>query len=137
MAKNPNEVAQKWAQRTAGATDAYRRGVEAVREAPGAKAAQRVDAMIQRLMELRDSGELQRRMESVGVEEWRRMTLEKGPERLASGVRAAQPKMTEFLKEFLPYAENVAASLPPRGSFEDNVNRMVENARRLREFKRS
>ena len=137
MPKSPTEVAAKWKQRTAASTQAYRDGVQSVTEAPGAAAARNIDRMINRLIELRDSGELARAMSSVSLESWKQSTLEKGSQRIAGGVQAAEGKMANFMAEFLPFAESVSQSLPPRGDFSQNMQRMVDNATKLHEFKRS
>lgn len=133
---NPAEVAAKWANRTSGATAEYKAGVQAVKQAPGVAAAAAVDRMIARLQELRDSGKLAQRMQSVSLSEWQAAALGKGADRLASGARAAQPKMQQFMSEFLPFVEGVANSLPARGDFSQNMQRMIANAEAIHQFKR-
>lgn len=135
--KNPQEVAKKWANRVANSASDYRAGVMAVREAPGAAAARAVDRMIERLIALRDSGQLQAAMQSVSLQDWQRAAVEKGADRLASGARAAEPKMQNFLAEFLPYVESVKASLPERGNMDQNIERMLANVRGMARFKRT
>ena len=136
MAKSASEVTKKWVQRTSGATQAYREGVMGVTEAPGKSAARAVDRMIQKLIEARDSGDLQKAMESVSLEEWKRLTSEKGASRLASGVQAAEGKMQKHMSNFLPFVESVKQSLPPRGTLQENLQRMMENAQKLSEYKK-
>lgn len=137
MAKSAKMVAQKWATRTAGAVQNYKEGIQSVKTAPGEKAAQAVDRMIAALVAARDSGDLQAAMRAVSLSEWQQAALNKGAERLASGARQAEGKMEKFMNEFLPYADSVAQSLPERGDLEQNLGRMMENARRLSQFKKS
>jgi len=137
MAKtNPSEVAAKWATRTAAAVSDYKTGIDSVRVAPGESAAQAVDRMIAKLQALRDSGELAQSMRSVSLAEWQRAAKEKGAERLASGARQAQGKMAQFMTDFLPFVDSVRASLPPRGDMEQNLQRMMQNARDIAQYKR-
>ena len=135
MAKSPADIAAKWANRTAQATTEYKQGVEGVSVAPGEAAAAAVHRMVAELQRQLDSGELEAAMRSVSLSEWKQATLQKGAERLASGARTAQPKMQKFMSQFLPYAENVSKSLPPRGDFSQNMQRMIENAEKLHQFK--
>lgn len=137
MAKtNPSEVAQKWATRTAGAVSDYKAGIDSVRVAPGESAAQAVDRMIAKLQALRDSGELAQSMRSVSLADWQRAAKEKGAERLASGARQAQGKMASFMQDFLPFVDSVRSSLPPRGDMEQNLQRMIQNARDISQYRR-
>lgn len=137
MAKgNAQEVAAKWASRTANAVSDYKAGVMAVKEAPGAAAARQVGRMIDRLQQMAASGELQAAMQSVSLADWQRATAEKGGERLASGARQSQGKMQQFLTEFLPYVQSVKESLPSRGTPEENIERMLQNVRQLSKFKK-
>lgn len=135
-AKNASDVAKRWASRVANSASDYRAGVMAVKEAPGAAAARAVDRMIEELIRQRDSGELQARMQSVSLQEWQKAAADKGADRLAGGARAAESKFTNFMQQLLPYVESVKASLPPRGSQEQNIERMLANVRAMAQFKR-
>lgn len=133
---NPQDVAAKWATRTANAVSDYKAGVQAVKVSPGVSAAAHVDLMLAKLQEMAASGELQRRMASVSLADWQAATAGKGAERLATGARAAQPKMANFLSEFLPFVEQVKNNLPERGTMDQNIQRMVANVQAISQFRK-
>jgi hypothetical protein len=137
MAKNSQQVAKKWVSKMSGASEAYKQGIESVQRSPGEAAAAAVPRMIQKLMEMHESGELQRRMASVGLAEWKEAAKNKGASRLASGAAAAEGDFANFMSEFLPFVENVKQNLPERGDFNQNMQRMLANAEALHKFKRS
>jgi hypothetical protein len=121
--KDPAATATKWQQRLSGAGTAITDGVNAVREAPGAKAAQQVDVWLANLNAARDKWV--RNTSAVTVDQWRNAMITKGIPRISAGATAAVPKMTQFMQQWLPHAEQVRASLPPRETIDQNYQRAL------------
>lgn len=139
MPKNPSQVAQKWSNRLSQSGEAIRQGVQAVNESPTQKAAARADAYVAGIQRAVADGKYQRGLERVSLEDWRRAMLEKGVQRISTGASQAQPKMESFLQEFLPHVESGQRMLEsmPRGSLEQNVQRMIAMVQHNAKFRRS
>lgn len=131
----PQQITEKWKQRTAGATQQVIEGVARVTEAPGAQAARQKQVWLANIQAKADKWE--RNVARVSLSEWQQATTA-GAQRIAAGVNAKAGKMEAFLVEFIPHIENVQrrVNAMPRGSLEQNLARMVENARGLSTFKR-
>ena len=134
---NPQEVSRKWVRNTQAASGAYKDGVMAVTVAPSQAAVAGIDRMINKLIEMRDSGELARRIGATSLEDWKKACTEKGASRISQGVAQASGKMDKFYADFLPYVQSVVNNLPPRGDEEQNIQRMIANVRGIAAFKKS
>lgn len=132
----PASVTEKWAQRTSGATQQVIEGVRRVQQAPGVKAAAQKQVWLANIQAKADKWE--NNTKAVTLQSWQAAT-EAGAARIAAGVNAKKGKMESFLTEFLPYVETVQRQVDamPRGSLEQNLARMMENARKLSQFKRT
>jgi hypothetical protein len=129
-------ITEKWKQRTSGATQQVIEGVARVTEAPGVKAARQKQVYLANVQAKADKWEAN--VSRVPLSEWQAATAA-GAQRIAAGVQAKAHKMEGFLREFIPHVEQVQSRVNamPRGSFEQNIARMVENARGMAAFKRS
>lgn len=119
----PEEAAAKWSRNLGAATQDIQRGIERVTVAPGQKAAQQKGLWVQRVQASQDKWA--RNVAAVGVEEWRQAAIQKGLPRIASGASAAEPKMAQFQREFLPHLDAGLSRLAtmPKGSLQDSINR--------------
>lgn len=133
---NAASITEKWAQRTSGATQQVIEGVQRVTEAPGVKAARNKAAYLANVQAKADKWE--RNTAAVPLSDWQAATAA-GATRIAAGVQAKKGKMENFMREFIPFVEQVQSRVQamPRGNLEQNLARMVENARGLSNFKRS
>jgi hypothetical protein len=129
-------ITEKWKTRTAGATQQVIDGVQRVQTAPGAKAAAQKQVWLANLTAKADKWE--NNVKAVSLQSWQAATVS-GAQRISAGVQAKAHKMESFLTEFLPHVERVQAKVHamPRGNLEQNLTRMLENARGLAQFKRS
>ena len=125
MAKqqDPTQVAADWASRLGASGDKIKRGVAAVTTAPGAAAARQKSVWVANTTASADK--FARNVGKVSLGDWQNAMSTKGVDRIASGASAAQAKMAAFLTAFLPFIHNAAASLPPRGSYEQNKSRAI------------
>lgn len=136
MITDANAVAQKWATRLSGATQAITDGVNAVTQAPGAKAAAQADVWLAKLQASRDKWV--RNVSAVSLGQWQQAMTTKGVQRIASGATAAVPKMTAFMQQWLPYEQAGVQALAsqPRGTIDQNIQRMVTMVRYNAQFVR-
>ena len=103
MTATPDVIAQKWATRLSAATQEITAGVNAVTQAPGAKAAARVDVWLANLQRSRDKWV--RNVGSVTLAQWQTAMIQKGIPRVSSGATAAVPKMTAFMTQWLAHLQ--------------------------------
>lgn len=139
MAKmTPKEAQEKHARRTKAAAEDMRKGIDRVTEAPGSKAAEKVDKMRTNLLAAIDDGTWQRRVAGFTVEQWRAAMKDKGVPRVAAGVDGAAEKVEEFFGQLFSHQDRLASKLEamPDMTLEDNINRMVEWTRGMADFER-
>lgn len=135
--KDPAFVAGKWATNLGASTESIRSGVMSVTEAPGAAAARKKADYVRRVTERADHWAA--RVGSISVGSWQDSTINKGLPRVASGAQQAQPKMEQFMREFLPHVERVAQQVRsmPKGGLENGIARATAQIRGNAQFKRS
>ena len=132
---NAQEYADKWGRRLKASTQDIQRGVDKVTEAPGAKAAASQQLMLQKITEAIQSGKWARRVSSVSLEDWKRLMKDKGIGRISAGVDAAMPKQVQTAERLLAAVDSAVnkTNQIPRGSLEDNINRMTTFVRAMAE----
>lgn len=124
-AKDPSAVAQKWSRNLGNSTQDIQAGVNAVTQAPGARAAANVQGWISGVQ--RAQAKWVTNVSRVSLPEWQAAMINKGLPRIASGAAAAEPKMQTFLTSFLPHVERVAQSVRamPKGGLANGIARAV------------
>lgn len=139
MAKSAQHVADKWARNLGASTEAIKAGIAAVNVAPTEKAAAAADRYAQGVANSVASGDYQKGLRRVSLEDWRRAITNKGIPRIAAGAAEAKPKMAAFLTEFLPHVEAGQRALEsmPKGDLETNLQRAVAMMRHNASFRRS
>jgi hypothetical protein len=137
MAKGtPQEIASKWARSASAGTEAYRAGVQRVQEAPGVAAVRRRAEYVAGVQ--RSQEKWARNTARVTREEWVARTSEIGAARFGQGVQAAEGKMADFLSDFLPFQDRVAAQVRamPKGDIEQGIARAAAMIRGTAQYKR-
>lgn len=132
----PASNAQKWKNRLSAATPDIQAGIQAVTAAPGQAAARQKAAWQANVVAAADKWE--RNVSRVSLQQWQQAAMD-GVNRIAQGANAKVSKVESFLNEFQPHLERVQSQLAsmPRGSLEQNLGRMLQNARLNAQFKRS
>lgn len=132
----PEELAQKWAQRTSGAAQDYAAGVQRVTQSPGQAAAAKRAKWEAGVRESADKW--QRRVAAVSLGDWQRKTMEVGAPRFAQGAQANMDKMQAFASEFLPFLDSVTQRVRAMDDTtpEARINRMVAQVRGVAGFRR-
>lgn len=111
MAKldNPQGGAQKWADKMATSTQAYKDGVMGVTQAPGQKAARASGKWLAKTQA--SQPKFEKNVGAVTLGDWQTVTADKGALRLADGARTALPKMERFNTAFYQYLKAGQATI--------------------------
>ena len=135
----PSDVAARWAQRLGAASQKITQGVQAVTVAPQQKAAAAVDTWLARLNDPATRTKYVASLQRSSLADWQNAMLQKGISRISAGAQQAQPKFEQFLSQFLPFVESVAARVRqmPKATLEDRINRATAQIRGTAQFKRS
>lgn len=137
MAKlTPTEAREKHARRLKAALDDMRKGVEAVTEAPGKKAAASQAKMRASVIASIDSGKWARKVSGVSLEDWKKSMVEKGLNRVAAGIDGAADKVEAFFTQLFPYQDTLQRELDamPDLTLEDSIQRMTKWVRGMAKF---
>ena len=138
MAKlTPQQAREKHARNLKASVPDIQIGVNAVTDAPGAKAAAQQEKMLTNLTEAVRSGKWARRVSAVTLEDWKANMLQKGVGRIASGIDGASDKVEAFFAQLFPYQDTLKRQLDnmPDLTLEDSINRMVTWVRGMADFK--
>jgi hypothetical protein len=133
----PTEYAEKWGRRLKGSTEDIRRGVNNVTVAPGEAAAKQIELMKANLMKSLEDGTWEAAVKRVGLDEWKKSFIDKGLGRISAGVDGAQGKQVQMAEKLLAAVDESVSIVnrQPRGTLEDNINRMTTYAREMNKRK--
>lgn len=132
----PAQFTEKHSRRLKGALEDMRRGVEGVSTAPGAAAAKKLDKMRAGIVRSLDDGTWARRVGAVTLEDWKKSMLEKGLNRVASGVDGAAGKVEAFATQLLAAESALQGEISkmPDLTLEDSISRMTSWVRGMSKF---
>lgn len=114
-------AAQRWVSGLSGATQKITEGIAAVTVAPGQAAARQRAVYVANVTAAAETWA--RNVGRVTLSDWQQASTTKGVPRIASGAQQAQSKMQQVMTKLLPAIDSAVKSLPPRGTFEQNVAR--------------
>lgn len=137
MRGTPASRAEKWARRTQAAGQDWQAGINAVTDAPGAKAAASADAWQQRLSDPATKEKFRRNVGAVPLEEWKGKTANASG-RFTAGAASAQDKMTRHQQNVESHMEAGLRQLNtmPNVTLEDKIARQVFWTRHMASYKR-
>lgn len=135
MASDPAAIAKKWSSGMANATTAITDGVNGVTVAPGQAAARNKVGYVNGVQQNQDKWA--RKVAAVPLESWKQDMINKGVQRIATGAAAAEPKFGQFMTKLLPFIANAKATLPPRGTLDQNIARSTAMIRAMSQFSNS
>lgn len=115
------EAAQKWSQNFGAAGTAWAAGIESVQVAPGQLAAAAQNRYISGVQQ--NVGKWASRVAGVSLAQWKQQAVQKGQSRLASGATSGMAKYQQRIQAVLDAEKSIIASLPPRGTVEQNIQR--------------
>lgn len=127
--KSPQVSAQKWSRNLAASGESIRAGVQSVREAPTAKAAQSLDKALANYTDAVTSGRMARALQDVTLPAWQNAMVTKGLPRIQQGAQQGQGNYESFAVKFYPVAQ--AASEEAKSLPNNNINDALERVRRV------
>jgi len=132
----PSEFQEKQARRLKGALEDMAKGVQGVTVSPTNLAAAKQDKMKTRLNASIDSGRWASALKAVSLEDWKTKMIDKGINRVATGIDAASDKVINFASQLLPAvqaAQNKVKAMPDV-TLEDSISRMNAYTREMAKF---
>jgi len=129
-------VADRWANAAGAAQQRFTEGVQTTSKDPTALAAAQQGALLANFNSAVSSGLWARRLQAVGKAGWQSKTLAKAAN-YSTGIAAAKGDYLNAIGPVLNAIDSIVASLPPRGSLSENLNRANQLATGLYNWKRS
>ena len=127
-------VATNWVNGLSSRTDKIRAGIAAVTVAPGQLAARQADVWAQNTVAAK--ARFARNVGNVSLGAWQTAASTKGVDRIASGAAAAHDKQVAFYQKLLPFIAQAKASLPARGTYEQNKTRATAMMDKMHAFQK-
>ena len=138
MAKlSPQALAQKWQSKVQASTEAYKAGVQAVTENPAQKAIAAKQLWIDKLNEAAQDGRYEAGLSQVTKQSWQQACIDKGASNIAAGARSGAVKVQKAEAMIAPVRDAIVASLPPRGTLDQNLERAAQMARAMAATRKS
>ena len=124
---SPEEYASKQARNLKNSIQDIRDGISRVTVAPGQLAVKAQDKMRTKTLEAIDSGRWASKTGAVSLQEWQAGALNKGVDRIATGIDAAHDKQVQMAGRLLPIVDAAAsrARAMPSNTLQDSIARMT------------
>ena len=135
----PQEAQEKHNRNLKNAVEDMRLGVERVNVAPTKLAAEKADKMLNNLTKAVQSGKWANGLNRVTLEDWKSKMINKGINRVATGIDEAADKVQDFYSDLFPHIEAGQSKVNKMNdvTLEDSINRMTTFVRHMAGFKRS
>ena len=132
--KTAAQANARWKTNTAGATQTWQDGVQGYTgDWAGATTSQQ-GALLTNVTAAITNGTWAAGVNRVGTGGWKSRTVAKAPN-FGVGVAAAGDRQLSAITKILNAEANIVGSLPPRGTFQENVNRSVQVQTQLHALK--
>jgi len=132
--KTAQQAAANWAASAGRAQTAWQEGVQSYNgDWAGATTAQQ-STMLQQLTQAVTSGRWAQGVQRVGTQGWKQATTNKAAN-FGTGFNAGASKQATAIAKILQAEQSIVASLPPRGDFNQNVQRSVSVQTQLHALK--
>lgn len=118
------DAAQRWQQGFGAAGQKWAAGIESVTTAPGQLAAAAQSRYLAGVQQ--NAQKWASRTASVSLASWKQQSVEKGQSRLATGAQTGMAKYQQRIAAVLDAEKSIVASLPPRGTVEQNIQRSAQ-----------
>jgi len=96
------------------AGEEIRKGVEAVTEAPGKKAAARKDVYVARMQDSKVHDRWAKNVGKVSLEDWKKDMLEKGVGRISAGLDRSAAKIADFGDKLISHIKSIKPAFDER-----------------------
>jgi hypothetical protein len=117
------QISQKWLTNFESATTAMTQGVQAVNQAPGAKAAAAAQLWITRLQQAQTKWA--NRVAAVTLAEWQQAMITLGIPRAQQGAQQKQGNYTNFITAYLQFLQTAVPTVQamPKGTLQQGIAR--------------
>lgn len=121
----PQEVAQKWQQRSAAAGPDYQAGIQRVTVSPGQAAANAASQWQAAVSSPDALAKFKRNVGLVTLESWQAAATQYGSSRYVQGVQAKEAKFENIMGQLLPYIDRGVATVKAmdKSTFEARLQR--------------
>ena len=133
---SPAEHAALWAAKFAGSTERYKAGVQKVQGNPAQKAIAAQDRLLANFTAAVQDGKWAAGLSQVTEQSWKQACIDKGAAALATSARVAQEKVARAEAKMGPVRDGIVASLPQRGTIEENLERSRQMALKMHEARK-
>ena len=116
-----DQIAANWAARMAASQDKMTAGAQALTVSPGQAAARQKAVWAQNVAA--SVNKWAANTAAVSLASWQQDYITKGLPRVGTGAQNAVPKFTAFMTKLLPAINTAKASLPARGTYDQNKAR--------------
>jgi hypothetical protein len=130
-------AAAKWARNMQSAGPTIQAGVMNTQKDPTALAVAQLPLAQANYTAAIQSGKTAAGLQRSGKAGWQQGMLKKGLANLANGVAQGQTKTQAALAQIIPAVQSAVASLPPRGTLQQNLARANQFATAMSQFKRT
>lgn len=134
---SPSELAAKWAQKYGASTEAYKAGIAKVQDNPAQKAVAAQDRMVANFNDAVSSGKWAAGLNKVTLQSWKQAATEKGAPAIAAAARVGADKVAKAEAIMGPIRDSIVASLPERGTIEQNLERARQMALKMNQARKS
>lgn len=118
------EAASRWQAGFGSAGQRWADGIESVTVAPGQLAAAALPRYLAGVQQ--NAPKWASRVSGISLAQWKQQAVSKGQSRLASGAQAGMAKYQQRIQAVLDAEKSIIASLPPRGTVEQNIQRSAQ-----------
>lgn len=115
------QAAQSWQQGFGAAGTKWAAGIESVTVAPGQLAAAAQARYLAGVQQ--NAQKWAANSAAVTLAQWKQQSIDKGQARLATGAQTGMAKYQAKIGQVLDTIKSINASLPPRGTVEQNIQR--------------
>lgn len=135
MALTPTAATTKWQQRMGAAGQQITEGVNAVTQAPGAKAAAKKATWIAKLQQ--SVTKWATNVASVSLGDWQQAMITRGIPNIATGVNAKAGNYSSFASQFYPYLAAGKSKIDnmPKGTLQAGIQKAVAQMTYNAQFK--
>lgn len=120
---SPQQFAEKWARKFGASGEAYKEGVQRVQGNPAEKAIAAKDRLVANFVASVNDGKWEAGLRRTTEQSWKAACVEKGAPALATAARVATEKVARAEAAMGSIRDGIVASLPPRGTIEENMER--------------
>jgi len=133
----PAAAAQKWQQRTSGASADYVAGAQSTQKDPTQLAAAAAQKWFTNVQAAYTGGLFQQGLARASKAGWLAGVTGKGAQNFVTGVNAAEGKMNQVFTQLFPYEQQLQSQIDamPNVTAADAENRMLAWTRGMRQFR--